>query len=336
MHALPRTCLQDSKWLLLRLDPRMFGHPNNRLRAYRMCYNHLYRKWVASWDLQELVDMILLSKLTELKLDYGVYLRPCAPWECTTERDLTEFLCWKWFQMFLDKYFQKDMIHFTIWDVCKRRSMLMVYFLLYMDIYLYIFVFIYFLSLPCLLASCIRCQQRHLAQFRDAVPNKGLYDLSANVGKRCRTETKDMLLPCLTTSSQLWLLVQWVTNIYNLGFPSQMSQINNHISLTSARPYSAHRCEKKKRLMLGEEQLAALGYPCLKQVADAANVESWLFRGKKWSDYHDFECSKFPTLSCGLFWIVMTCLFLRKKWTSPISQKPVFGKWLATAWACLV
>lgn len=145
------------------------------------------------------------------------------------------------------------------------------------------------LPLLCLLASCIsciRCQQLHLAKFRAAVPQKGLYDLSANVDKRCRTETQHKLLPCLTTSSQLWLLVQWVTNIYGHNYFSikngvsvtHMSQIINHKSLTIARPFSAHRCDKKKRLMLGEEQLAALGYPCLKELAKEAKVEPWLDR----------------------------------------------------------
>ena len=71
----------------------MFGHPNNRLRAWRICWNPERREWNASWDLQQLVDMILLRLDTTVKLDYGVYLRPCAPMASTRERDLTAFLC---------------------------------------------------------------------------------------------------------------------------------------------------------------------------------------------------------------------------------------------------
>ena len=55
-----------------------------------------------------------------------------------------------------------------------------------------------------------RCQLRHLQKFRAAVPNKKLFDLSANVDKRKRTETQHSVLPCLTTSSQLWFLLYLV------------------------------------------------------------------------------------------------------------------------------
>ena len=35
------------------------------------------------------------------------------------------------------------------------------------------------------------------------------------------------------------------------------------------------RCEKRKRLMTGEEQLAALGFPCLKDIAAGSKVVPW-------------------------------------------------------------
>ena len=53
----------------------------------------------------------------------------------------------------------------------------------------------------------LRCQLRHLQKFWAMVPNKKLFDLSANVDKRKRTEAQHSVLPCLTTSSQLWFLV---------------------------------------------------------------------------------------------------------------------------------
>ena len=51
-----------------------------------------------------------------------------------------------------------------------------------------------------------RSQSKHLMMFRKECPDKMLYDLSANVCKRKRTETKANLLPCLTTSATLWHL----------------------------------------------------------------------------------------------------------------------------------
>ena len=47
--------------------------------------------------------------------------------------------------------------------------------------------------------------------------------------------------------------------------------------------HSLTRSEKSKRLMLGKEQLAALGYPCNPKGAAAARVDSWptIFSRKK-------------------------------------------------------
>ena len=39
--------------------------------------------------------------------------------------------------------------------------------------------------------------------------------------------------------------------------------------------YHHSRCEKKRRLMSGEEQLAVLGYPCRQEMAAAAKVDTW-------------------------------------------------------------
>ncbi|CAK9010864.1 Uncharacterized protein SCF082_LOCUS10856 [Durusdinium trenchii] len=81
--------------------------------------------------------------------------------------------------------------------------------------------------------KCLRCQRHHLQQFREEMPHKKVYDLSANVHVRRRTENADNTLPCLTTSSQLW-------------------------------------SEKRKRLMLGSEQLQVLGFPAINGLSACA------------------------------------------------------------------
>lgn len=58
------------------------------------------------------------------------------------------------------------------------------------------------------LSGNLRCQTRHLEMFRQVAPAKELYDLSANVLKRKRTELVNNALPCLTTSSQFWCLAK--------------------------------------------------------------------------------------------------------------------------------
>ncbi|CAK9048384.1 unnamed protein product [Durusdinium trenchii] len=79
-------------------------------------------------------------------------------------------------------------------------------------------------------------QKKHLQIFRKVRPDKAIYDLSANALKRCRTETVDQCMPCLTTSSQLW-------------------------------------SENAGRLMLGKEQMHILGFPCIAEAANAARVD---------------------------------------------------------------
>ncbi|CAK9113470.1 unnamed protein product [Durusdinium trenchii] len=78
---------------------------------------------------------------------------------------------------------------------------------------------------------------RHLTAFRNEMPHRELYDLSANVKKRRRTEKADRGLPCLTTSSQLW-------------------------------------SENEKRLFLAKEQMFALGFPSVPAAASSGGVVS--------------------------------------------------------------
>ncbi|CAL1151356.1 unnamed protein product [Cladocopium goreaui] len=157
-----------------RLCPRQFGHPNRRLRVWRILFDKETKKWSADRSLGELANLILAPIETKPELDFNAYLW-ASPNElegkAVKEEDLT------------------------------------------------------------------RTQQKHLRLFREARPDKSLYDLSANPMKRCRTETVDNCLPCLTTSSQLW-------------------------------------SEKAKRLMLGKEQLHALGFPCSTRGAAAARTDA--------------------------------------------------------------
>ena len=69
-----------------RLDPKMFGHPNNRLRTWRICYHRQHRKWSCQWSLDELASMILCPKTFAPELNYSIYLRPMPPMECIREK----------------------------------------------------------------------------------------------------------------------------------------------------------------------------------------------------------------------------------------------------------
>ncbi|CAJ1447185.1 unnamed protein product, partial [Effrenium voratum] len=126
------------------LCPRRFGHPNGRLRSWRITFNTQKKHWSCTWSLEELADAILAPLGTASKLTYDVYFAmPEVAFEHDTAR-LAEH-------------------------------------------------------------TLSRCQKQHLEQFRTDIPLCSLYDLSANCRKRRRTENTDLAMPCLTTSSQLWL-----------------------------------------------------------------------------------------------------------------------------------
>ncbi|CAK9093328.1 Uncharacterized protein SCF082_LOCUS43905 [Durusdinium trenchii] len=124
-----------------RLCPRQFGHPNRRLRVWRILYNKELKKWDCPYTLGELANLLLAPLESKLLLDFNTYL-------CASPSDLEDH-----------PVYEQD-----------------------------------------LSAS----QQKHLRIFRQVRPDKDIYDLSANALKRCRTETVDKCMPCLTTSSQLW------------------------------------------------------------------------------------------------------------------------------------
>lgn len=117
----------------------------------------------------------------------------------------------------------------------------------------------------------VRSQQYHLSKYRAAVPTKRIFDLSANVDVRRRTELKDGSMLCLTTSSQLWP----PDNKHDML--NNMSSGNGSFSQHNFLP--CLRSEDEGRLLLGWEQLHVLGYPTWGHGARAAGVESCLVHG---------------------------------------------------------
>lgn len=83
---------QRDMCLILRLDPRMFGQPNMRLRAWRICYHKRYRKWSCKYSFEDLAKLLLHDPHLDLKLDYTVYFRRIPVSERVAEHDLTERL----------------------------------------------------------------------------------------------------------------------------------------------------------------------------------------------------------------------------------------------------
>lgn len=156
----------------LRLHPEMFGTPNSRARTWRICFSNK-KKWDADFSLEEFAKL-LLHDGSNLMLDYQCYL-VATPGDLigkpVYETDLTQ----------CQPHYQSDLL------LLKMRIQPSMF---------------YLVSLP------LRCQLRHLTAFRNEMPHRELYDLSANVKKRRRTEKADRGLPCLTTSSQLWFLAQ--------------------------------------------------------------------------------------------------------------------------------
>lgn len=87
---------------LPRLTPTMFGHPNCRSRAWRICWHTQRKTWACEYTLQQLCDMIL-SHDNCLKLNYGCYLVASnADLRCATyESDLSrQCVVSKWTSIF--------------------------------------------------------------------------------------------------------------------------------------------------------------------------------------------------------------------------------------------
>lgn len=59
---------------LLRLCPRMFGHPNHRQRSWRIVYDNRRKTWGVKYSLEELSRMILAPQDCLLKLSAKAYL----------------------------------------------------------------------------------------------------------------------------------------------------------------------------------------------------------------------------------------------------------------------
>ena len=71
-----------------RLDPRNFGHPNNRTRVWRIVYDKRFKPWGDNRSLQELADILLHDVEQAIPLDFTAYFTE-ADDEHIYETDLT-------------------------------------------------------------------------------------------------------------------------------------------------------------------------------------------------------------------------------------------------------
>ena len=132
--------------------PRRFGHPNGRLRSWRITFNTQKKHWSCTWSLEELADAILAPLGTASKLTYDVYFAmPEVAFEHDTARLAEHTLSRR-----------------------GRASLLA--------------LCCHCVALTCQLLT-LRCQKQHLEQFRTDIPLCSFYDLSANCRKRQRTLT---------------------------------------------------------------------------------------------------------------------------------------------------
>ena len=58
----------------LRLCPRQFGHPNHRVRSWRIVYHSRKKVWSSPYSLQELAEIILAPRNCRLALTAKAYL----------------------------------------------------------------------------------------------------------------------------------------------------------------------------------------------------------------------------------------------------------------------
>lgn len=72
--------IQNSKSIVglfqhrLRLDPRMFGHPNGRGRSWRICYRSRNKRWNCPYSLADLAQKLLAPMSCNLELNHSAYL----------------------------------------------------------------------------------------------------------------------------------------------------------------------------------------------------------------------------------------------------------------------
>lgn len=56
------------------LCPRLFGHPNHRMRSWRIIYNKRKKAWTSPFSLAQLAELILAPWDSKSKLTYKSYL----------------------------------------------------------------------------------------------------------------------------------------------------------------------------------------------------------------------------------------------------------------------
>lgn len=163
--------------VFLRLDGRMFGHPHSRERVWRICYDKRLKKWNCKYSLEELAK-IMLAPVDQLKLDYSAYLLALP--QLVDEAEVYETDLSEWLDL-NTIIFQQLIIQNPSPTGCQVFH-------------------------PTSAFRALRSQAKRLRAFRNLAPEKSVYDVSQDPEYRKRTENKDKSLPCLTTSSQLWLL----------------------------------------------------------------------------------------------------------------------------------
>ncbi len=52
----------------------MFGHPNHRLRSWRIVYNKIKKFWSSPYSFEQLACLVLAPIKCDLKLDSSAYL----------------------------------------------------------------------------------------------------------------------------------------------------------------------------------------------------------------------------------------------------------------------
>ena len=185
-----------------RLCPRQFGHPNRRLRVWRILYNKELKKWDCPYTLGELANLLLAPLESKLLLDFNTYL-------CASPSDLEDHPVYE-----QDLSAFRPKLFFSVGHIVLSSIQTS------------------FHPLP-----AFRSQQKHLRIFRQVRPDKDIYDLSANALKRCRTETVDKCMPCLTTSSQLWSRVRILLNfVKGWMCVCTLKYVSNYIYMVANSP----------------------------------------------------------------------------------------------------
>ena len=222
----------------------MFGHPNNRLRSWRICYNKNHLKWSCRWNLQQLAHMILSRE--QVSLDFSVYFRRLRPMEATREPDLTEFLGFKQCQSY----------HRETTIIGKHIS--------YQTL-------VQGLRTSTWRSFGVRFPTRSSTTCQPTLWNVAVQSCK---GGCCLVWPHPASCGYLMHLRNMNMYQEWANLECNYCHCLVLSNAGCGEKYTAHKIITvAPRSEKAKRLMSSEEQMAALGYPCLPEIAFAADVD---------------------------------------------------------------